>query len=420
VLLVFVVIVGAGMSALLVFLWTARQSLVRGRSALDGEQWVAAAAHLSAYLRSRPEDAEGWMLLARAQSNLNDLEACIHSLRQVPRDSAHGTEALLRIGQSLREAFHGLESERVLKDCIALCQATDRNRIKQRAQGDLLNIYLLEERWREAEELLWAMYRAWPPLDEDSKPLLVALMGLAFNRTAPESGVATLEKFVRQNSNDDQARLALGRYLIQLGRTGEGQALIEQCLRRQPLDVRTRSFWIWCLYELGDADAASEALRELPPGWEDFAELWTYRARAQYDLGEYQASATTCRKALERYPWDRQAHFQLGRALRRLGEREDSERHDQTADGLRKVEERRLTLFEDVTLRRSRPTPDECQELAEICVKTGMPRLAREWARFALGQDSKAPPMPLLKLIPLGAGPLPKPPHSPASHLTEL
>lgn len=398
--------VGGGLVvAIGLLFWTAHRSLSAGRALLARGQGQAAARELTYYLRFHPRDPQGWMLLAQAQANQDDLDGCLHSLRQIPADTPQGPEARLRIGEALQEVSRVREAEPSLKESIELCRQRGNNSLKLAAQSALLNVCLLEERWEEAEELLWDMYRTWPPLEENARPLLVALLGLKFNRTPPEVGASRLEKIVKQDPDDDLARRMLGKYYVQLGRSGEGKTLIKECVSRHPEDVTTRTLWIWCLYELGDPEAATEALRPLSDGWQDRVELWTYRARAHSDLGQWNEAIECCRQALARDAFDRQAHFQLARSLRRIGQIEESQKHNQTADALRHAEEKRLELFEDVTVaRRSRGTPEDCRRFAELCKKTGMHRLAREWARFALATGD-APSMELLQLMPLEPAP---------------
>lgn len=388
-------------AALIVLIWTGHRSLIAAREYLAQGQGEFAAQELGDYLRFHPKNAEGWMLMAQAQANLNDLDACLHSLQQVPENSSQAAEAKFRIGEVLHELARDREAEQALTESIAMFRQRSNNVPKLAAQSVLLNIYLVEERWEEAEELLWDMYHTWPPLDENAKPLLVALLGLKFNRTPPEIGASKLAKLVKQDPEDDRARRMLGKYYIQLGRSTEGKSLIQQSVARHPDDVVTRTLWIWCLYELGDPDAAAVALEPLPAGWENRVELWTYRARAHYELGQWDEAIACGREALARDAFDRQAHFQLARALRRIGQNDESQRHNQIADELRLAEEKRLSLFEDVTVaRRSHPTVDDCRTFAELCFATGVHRLAREFARFALVGD-EAPSLELLKLMPL-------------------
>ena len=158
-------------------------------------------------------------------------------------------------------AWNNLKCARLASEVWERCVSPDPDHppsldLFDRSANHLLNLYIFEERWEEALELLWKYYRVSSP--EDHPTILIMRMRLEGERIMPEKVVEFLEPFVAADPRDYDALRSLARAEQAIGRSAKAMEHAHACLAGQPNDPRS---WIAALkvaFEQGDETALAD------------------------------------------------------------------------------------------------------------------------------------------------------------------
>ena len=232
---------------------------------LSREQYVQAEAALRERLRRSQHDVEARLLLARTLAAEGDNRGCARELNAIPDWWPTKAEALFHEGQAYLMIDRAKDAETcwlaVVKDDPLHPSPAD---VMHTASQQLLGLYATENRWDDAAEILWETYDRANPADQLS--LLGMHVKSELERLAPEVTIGKLERYVVADPTDWEARRALARAELAIGRKEDAHRDFQACLAGRPDDPRVWRDYLGMLYDLGDHDAWAAFLpRSRPP-----------------------------------------------------------------------------------------------------------------------------------------------------------
>jgi tetratricopeptide (TPR) repeat protein len=258
-----------------------------------------------------------------------------------------------------------------------------------------LELLRVEDQALEAQAVGWAAYEAVPPAArrEVLRDLTLALLADLPDDLARQ----TLAKWASADPSelDRDARVALLQRFAAMPRAGDPDratriAELTVLLERDPRHVPAREALVVALADAGEPDLGRKALEAWPEPLRD-ARYWRLRGRWDLDYDHQPArAAEALRRALIDLPHDWKTHFRLARALRTLGLEDEAKHEAETVTRLREILEPAVLgprLAADLDPSRA-SDPRASRDLAEVCARAGLTRLAEAWSReaFALGR----------------------------------
>jgi tetratricopeptide (TPR) repeat protein len=276
--------------------------------------------------------------------------------------------------------------------CLALSRAAQAERSLRRAIADdasgsepwrlLLEILRVEDRRVEAQRLGWEGY---DQVKAHERSTLLRELTLALLADLPDELVrSTLHRWVAADSTDIDARAALLQRIAAQPRAADPDrpallAAMETILTEHPDHVGAREALVSALADSGELDRGRSILGAWPESSRD-ARYWRLRGRweLEYDHRADQALAAL-RTALFELPHDWQSWYRLARAFHSLRLGRESTEAAETTSRIREVLDP-LTLGPrlDSTLDHL-DDPAACAQLASICERAGLNRLAAAW-----------------------------------------
>jgi tetratricopeptide (TPR) repeat protein len=326
-------------------------------------------------------------------------------------------EAAAREGDwnSAREQWHALNrteraSLRTLLGEARACLATDRAAQAEHAlvrasvvdPSDpspwLLRLGILhaENRIIEANQVGWAAYASVAP--RARREVLQALTLALLTESPDDLARDQLTRWVTADPSDADAQVALLVRVAAQPRSDDLDraariAALRAVLGRQPYNLGAREALVNALSIVADLDAGRSVLEEWPA---DARDARYYRLRGRWDLDyEHQPAraAEAFQRALDELPHDWKTHYGLAKALNALGKTTEAHREAETVSRLREALSpealsRRLTAdFAHLE------QPQSCYDLADLCTRAGLDRLADAWRLVAIdpGPGSENP-----------------------------
>jgi tetratricopeptide (TPR) repeat protein len=290
--------------------------------------------------------------------------------------------------------------------CLALSKAAQAERSLRAAIADdvsdpepwrlLLEILRVEDRIVEAQRLGWEGY---DQVEASGRSTLLRELTLALLAELPDELVrSTLRRWVAADQTDIDARVALLQRIAAQPRAADPDrpsllAALETILLEHPDHVGAREALVSALADSGELDRGRDILAAWPQSSHD-ARYWRLRGRweLEYDHRADQAVAAL-RTALVELPHDWRSWYRLARALHTLRPGRESTEAALTTSRIREVLDP-LTLgprldssFDQID------NPAACAQLALICERAGLNRLATAWRAQAgvRGQPSASP-----------------------------
>ena len=251
-----------------------------------------------------------------------------------------------------------------------------------------LELLRVEDQAVEAQAVGWAAYDAVPPT---ARRAVLRDLTLALLADLPDDlARRTLAKWAEADpaEPDRDARVALLRRFAAMPREGDPDratriAELTAVLASDPRQTSAREALVGALADAGEPDLGRGVLDGWPEPLRD-ARYWRLRGRWDLEYDHQPARAVEeLRRALADLPHDWKTHFRLARALRSLGLEDEAEREAETVARLREILEpavlgRRLAA--DLDPARARD-PRASSDLADVCVRAGLTRLADAWRR---------------------------------------
>ena len=165
-------------------------------------------------------------------------------------------------------------------------------------------------------------------------------------------------------------------------------------VRDRPENTVAREALVVALAEVGEIERGREAL-DAWPGPERDARYWRLRGRwdLEYDR-QYAAAVEALRRALAELPHDWKTRVRLARALQNLGHHDEARAEAETVARLRELLDPSALgprLANDLDPAR-RDDPKAVADIADLCARAGLTRLAAAWRREAASVRSVRPP----------------------------
>jgi tetratricopeptide (TPR) repeat protein len=257
----------------------------------------------------------------------------------------------------------------------------------------LLEILRVEDRPLEAEHLGWEAYSQLTPA---ARPELLRELTLNLLADLPDDlARSVLQRWIEADPGDIDARVALWQRIASQPRSDDPDrpsllSALTSLLSSHPDHIGTREALIAALADSGEPDRGRALLDDWPQAAQD-ARYWRLRGRwnLEYDRRPEQA-VTAFQKALAAFPQDWRTWYRLARALRMLGCDAEARRAAESVSRVRETLEplalgpRLDTAFSHLD------DPTALQELATLCNRAGLTRLAEAWracSHSAAGQQ---------------------------------
>jgi tetratricopeptide (TPR) repeat protein len=292
--------------------------------------------------------------------------------------------------------------------CLALSQAAQAEHSLRRAiTADpsslepwrlLLEILRVEDRIVEVQRLGWQGY---DQLQIGERPILLRELTLALLADLPDELVrGTLHRWVAADDTDVDARVALLQRIAIQPRAADPErsallAAMEAILNDHPAHVGAREALVAALADSGEFDRGRRILDAWPEPARDVRYWRLYgRWQLEYDHRADQAVAAL-RTAVVELPQDWRSWYRLARALHVLHLGSESTEAAETTRRIREVLDP-LTLGPQLNATLDHTdNPAACTQLASICDRAGLKRLANAWrAQARLLEQTPASPKP--------------------------
>jgi thioredoxin-like negative regulator of GroEL len=255
----------------------------------------------------------------------------------------------------------------------------------------LLELLRVEDRPLEALRVGWAAYDAVPA---SSRRDVLRALTLALLADMPEDlARRTLDGWLVADPTDIDARVALFRRQAADARSegpirAERIAALNRLLRRDPAHTGVREALVLDLADSGDTRRGRAVLDAWPADRRD-ARYYRLLGRWQLDFeGKPAEAVESFRRAIEDLPHDWRTRYRLARALRAAGEPDQARAEAETVSVLREaLDPSRLGPRLDADLSKLNE-PASRLDLAELCERVGLVRLAEAWRRDAAEPDA--------------------------------
>jgi tetratricopeptide (TPR) repeat protein len=318
---------------------------------------ASAISKLTAYLKQRPEDERGQLLLARAysgQGRLDDSLAIYRSLIKLP--GRHSEPALLA-GLILRQQ-NKLSEARLLFEKAADVPADSlslSNQVYLQAVNQIVELDIVEKKFDAATQRVQSLLGKFPRSPEPE--FLLARVYAGKGDQAHEE--AALLKTIELDPTFRNAYLSLARLYVSSKRQQQALAKLEEGLTRNPKDIMALLLIATIHAQSANYAKAGEAYERLlavnpqyGPALNNYAYLCSeqlgqlekafqlsQKARAafpqdpatadtlgwiQYRRGNYSAALPLIQEAAEKLPADPEVQYHLGMAHYMLGEAESA------------------------------------------------------------------------------------------------
>lgn len=283
--------------------------------------------------------------------------------------------------------------------CLALDRAGQAERALRRAIAAdpadpepwrlVLELLRVEDRSLEAQRLGWEAYAAVPP---SARRGVLRDLTLALLADLPEDLVRDrLDRWVAADPADTDAWVARLRRVAASTSPRPGEpdrasriAALMATLAREPGHLAAREALVADLADGGETGQGRSVLDAWPAGARDDPRYWRLRGRWQLENDHQPDRAVASfERVLTEIPHDGKTHYRLARALQTLGRPAEARRAAETVDRLREVlDPAALGPRLDADLGRL-DDPRSLSDLADLCARAGLARLAAAWRREA-------------------------------------
>jgi tetratricopeptide (TPR) repeat protein len=325
----------------------------------------------------------------------------VRLLGAVPDSSSFAAQARFLEGRSLWKMNRWQAAEEAWQRALEL------DPLVPEAVSGLLDLYFVEQRSAEAERLCVHHYPIEPD-PHDRTLLLLELVRQDAEQLNPGDAARLLEPIVTLEPENYHAVRVLGRCYVQLGRVSEGLALVKRAIGMRPEDTEAWFTLVWCLSE-GGSDRLGGVWDRLPAGALDEARFLRCRGIWAEASGDPDEARRACESALARDPYDRKAHYQLARLLRRGGETVAAEQHEAATQRLDDARELLGACYTQARQQQDEPAPELCDEFRRLCHVLGRTAQADLWAQEAERRGAAKPPETARDTRRSASPPLPRP-----------
>jgi thioredoxin-like negative regulator of GroEL len=300
-----------------------------------------------------------------------------HEYNAGPRVSAASLSSEARAALA---AGRAAQAEGVLREAVA------RDPVSVEPWLLMLELMRVEDRPIDAVRTGWAAYEAVPAASR--RDVLRALTLALLADTPDELARRTLDGWLTADPADINARVAFYRRQAAGPRDGgpirsERIAALTRLLEQHPDHPAVREALVLDLADAGDPPRGRAVLDAWPAAGRD-ARYYRLLGRWQLDFeGKPAEAVASFRRALEELPHDWKTHYRLARALNAAGQPEAARVEAETVAALREaLDPARLGARLDADLAQL-DQPSARRDLAELCQRVGLKRLAEAWRKEA-------------------------------------
>jgi tetratricopeptide (TPR) repeat protein len=280
--------------------------------------------------------------------------------------------------------------------CLALGRAAQAEQSLQRAIAVepsnlapwriLLKILRVEDRILETEQMGW---KAYDKVHPNERPVLLRELTLSLLADLPDETLrSTLKRWIEADRSDVNAQVALWQRIAVSPRAADPDrptvlTALDSLVSNHPNHIGAREALVLALADAGEPERGRILLDEWPQAIRD-ARYWRLRGRwnLEYDQQPEQAIAAF-QTALVAFPQDWRSWYRLARAQRMLGRNDDGRRAAESVARIREILDP-LTLGPRLDAAVNNLTaPDSLQDLAILCERAGLKRLADAWRALA-------------------------------------
>lgn len=372
--------------------WFVRQSrpvpsFETAQGALGRGDFRVAETLLRERLRLRPRDAMVMVALARARAGQNDLLGCARILLRVPEWSSQRPEALYRAGQSLYQVDHAREAEAAW---LELIHEDPLHPVAPELFIDacmaLLKLYATEDRWQDAYPVIWSAYDRTAGVEQIG--WLLSRMRPELERVAHTEAIPYLERYLAADPGDIEARRALARAELAMGRRPEAEAQFLECRKRDPEQVRVWRDFLGMLLEQGDFERFLELLNQPPRSADLEPETWFFRGTVAEKKGEWVQAQAYFQKATELHPFTPKYYYRLAAVEDRLGDRARAAAHRKRTQRMNDARTQLPGAYNSFLAAEAGAKRADraaaARRLGSICETLGWARAAQAWNRVAV------------------------------------
>lgn len=248
------------------------------------------------------------------------------------------------------------------------------------ALEELRWLYFNQFRTREIEEVLEAHLVRFP----DDVGAAIELLNCQFRKQLPREGIGYLREVDHKQPGQAAVQLALGYCLWQIGELEAAQIALQAALSQRPDHRETRYIVTEFLLEKGEAQSFATLVTE-DVGLKnttdrDDERAWWLRSLIAERQGDVAAAHQAIEHASSKRPGELQYVHREGLLLQRLGRQDEAARRLQRANELEGFQ----SELSEIVLRgqHTEPTPELCERLADLLHEFGRDVPSQCWRQL--------------------------------------
>jgi tetratricopeptide (TPR) repeat protein len=349
------------------------------RAAVAQKRWGDVENGLRRWVTRHPRDGDAWEMLGGLLFDQGRIHEALMALRTVRESDRGFCHAQSLIGEIAVRQRNLPAAER------AFTNAAKRNETAVESLKRLVSLLVLERRSAEA----WTTLRKLSRITRDPRYLADSIL-LSQTESEFHDLSRELADYLAQTPDDPWLGRVWGLYLLSHGRTGEARAYLEAAANAFDNDPVGRFALAECRISLGASEMDLSILDRLPSRPVDAARWWVLRSRLSEAWGKEGEALDSLRHAVAADSSSVEAHYRLGQALIRRGDRGAAKSHLEEA-ALRGAREDNLRRELKLALREGFDA-GSLLRIGALCQSAGLTAEAREWFALAVERDRRIKP----------------------------
>jgi tetratricopeptide (TPR) repeat protein len=349
------------------------------RAAVAQKRWGDVENGLRRWVSRHPRDGDAWEMLGGLlfdQGRIHEALMALRRLRESDRGFVHAQTLIGEIAVTQRNLP---AAERAFRN------AARRDETAVEPLKRLVSLLVLERRSAEA----WTILRKLSRNTRDPRYLADSIL-LSQTESEFHDLSQELKDYLAQTPDDPWLGRVWGLYLLSRGRPGEARSYLEAAACAFDNDPIGRFALAECRISLGTSAMDLSILDRPPSRGVDAARWWVLRSRLAEAWGKDDEALDSLQHAVAADSASVEAHYRLGQALIRKGDRGKAKAHLEEAalrggreDNLRRELKRGLReSFDSGSLMR----------IGSLCESAGLTAEARNWFALAVERDPRSRP----------------------------
>ncbi|HEY7309354.1 MAG TPA: tetratricopeptide repeat protein [Gemmataceae bacterium] len=375
-------LIGAGVSLAVVYLWAAYHLRV-ARTALERYHTNEALPHLQTAYSIRPRHPETLLLAARAARRVGSYEDADRWLDRY-QDVRGPEDEDLVLERVLVRVERG-EADAMSKYCVSLIERDHPAApliLEALARG-----YMRGYQPKKAEKAI----EEWLKRQPDNPQALLIQGELSELLTRQHDAIASYRRALTVDPQLDDARLRLSGALMNLDLTAEAQPHLEYLSRRFPANLMVQVYLARVEDRAGNAEEAVRILESVLARQPRFAPALAERGKLALRDGQAEQAEKWLREACDQEPGDYQAHYQLSLCLEKNGKTEEAQKEQAH---LQQIEDD-IKQIQQIVMGHMEAQPHDANlhyRVGMIALHAGSIEEALRWLHSALKEDPNHQP----------------------------